>query len=114
MTEPPLSSPTVPKSTDSANGTTQPGISIRYGPAKDNEIDMQDADTNGAASSKRKSRSSAGRPSYVEAESSAEDDKPLVRQKNNYAPSPQPFFAIHRPGLIDFASLFPFLQHQPD
>lgn len=83
LTEPALSSPTVPQSNDtSTNGTTtQPGISIRYGPATDNEVDMQDAETNGVAPSKRKSRSSAGRPSYVEAESSAEDDKPLVRQK---------------------------------
>ncbi|KAM5462829.1 DNA topoisomerase 1 [Microsporum audouinii] len=81
---PPLSSPTVPKSTGLStptNGVTQPGISIRYGPAKDNEVDMQDADVNGVVSAKRKSRSSASRPSYAEVESSGEDDKPLSKRR---------------------------------
>ncbi|EGE00362.1 topoisomerase I [Trichophyton tonsurans CBS 112818] len=89
--KPPLSSATVPQSNDiSTNGTTtQPGISIRYGPATDNEVDMQDADTSGVAPSKRKSRSSAGRPSYVEAESSAEDDKPLSKRRRT-VPKPEP------------------------
>ncbi|KAM5432691.1 DNA topoisomerase 1 [Microsporum ferrugineum] len=81
---PPLSSPTVPKSTGLStptNGVTQPGISIRYGPAKDCEVDMQDADVNGVVSAKRKSRSSASRPSYAEVESSGEDDKPLSKRR---------------------------------
>ncbi|KAK2848481.1 hypothetical protein FQN49_005678, partial [Arthroderma sp. PD_2] len=83
--KPPLSRATISKSIDPSaptNGVTQPGISIRYGPAKDNEVDMQDADVNGVISSaKRKSRSSAGRPSYADVESSGEDDKPLSKRR---------------------------------
>lgn len=83
----PLSNEHISKSADrssgntpATNGATQPGISIRYGPADDNDLEMRDADVNGSSQSKRKSRSSAGKISYAEPESSEEDDKPLVRR----------------------------------
>lgn len=83
----PLSNEHISKSVDrssgatpATNGATQPGISVRYGPADDKDIEMQDADVNGTSQSKRKSRSSVGKVSYAEQESSEEDDKPLVRR----------------------------------
>ena len=82
---PTLSKDIVAKKVDQAMDKTlppssdiQPGISIRNGPIQ--EIEMADAngvETNGDTT-KRKSRGTMHRPSYAEAESSEEDDKPLV------------------------------------
>ena len=62
------------------NGDLNPGVSIRFGPAGDGDVDMEDAadGVNDRGVGKRKSRASAGRKSYAEPESS-EEDKPLVR-----------------------------------
>jgi hypothetical protein len=85
-TGPGLSAPVISKRTDAAmggsgdaNGSAAPGISIRYGPVDDEDSAMADAadGVNGRAASKRKSRLSAGKKSYMDPESS-EDDKPLV------------------------------------
>lgn len=65
-----------------SNGHTEAGISVRYGPVENGDVEMEDAGPteNGTGPSKRKSRASAGnRKSYAEMESSEEDDKPLVR-----------------------------------
>jgi DNA topoisomerase I len=76
----------ISKSTDQSmgaeqrkNGSLDPGVSVRYGPVGDGDVDMEDAvtGTNGHAGGKRRARVSAGKQSYAEAESS-EDDKPLV------------------------------------
>ncbi|CRG90405.1 DNA topoisomerase I [Talaromyces islandicus] len=84
-----LSNPVISKSTDAtmgdsgdANGSAAPGISIRYGPVDDEDTAMADAadGTNGRAATKRKARLSAGKKSYVDAESS-EDDKPLSKRR---------------------------------
>lgn len=83
-----MSAKTIPKSVDAAmdkanpsNGHVQPGISIRNGPVEDHDHHMPDvngAEVNGSTT-KRKSRGSLAKPSYAEAESSDEDDQPLVR-----------------------------------
>jgi DNA topoisomerase-1 len=87
MTGTALSEEKVSKSSDAAmgngmksNGDLNPGVSIRFGPVGDEDVDMDDvADgVNGHSAGKRKARVSVGRKSYAEAESS-EDDKPLVR-----------------------------------
>ncbi|KAL1848646.1 DNA topoisomerase 1 [Paecilomyces lecythidis] len=85
-----LSENTITKSTDrmmgdatETNGHTKPGVSVRFGPAQDGDVEMADAgaDVNGRTLSKRKSRASVDKPvSYAE---SSEDDEPLrltVRQ----------------------------------
>jgi DNA topoisomerase-1 len=60
------------------NGTVEPGVSIRFGPVQDKDVDMEDADAHGV--SKRKSRASIdNKKTYAEPESSDEDDQPLVR-----------------------------------
>jgi DNA topoisomerase-1 len=80
----PLSPEVVSKKVDSSvdntptsNGYVRPGVSIRYGPVDDRDVEMQDTEANGTDRIKRKSRGTAGiRKSY--AEESSEDDKPLV------------------------------------
>ncbi|WEW58741.1 DNA topoisomerase 1 [Emydomyces testavorans] len=64
-----------------ANGTTKPGVSIRYGPIDNGDVEMPDAEVNGVAQTKRKSRASAANKSYAEPESSEEDDKPLSKRR---------------------------------
>lgn len=76
-----LSEPVVSEATDKAmeNGTTgdvASGISRRFGPV-DGDVEMKDVEEGVNGSGKRKARTSTGRPSYAEPESS-EDDKPLV------------------------------------
>ena len=83
-----MSAKTIPKSVDDAmdkanpsNRHVQPGISIRNGPMEDHDHHMPDVngvEINGSTS-KRKSRGSLAKPSYAEAESSDEDEQPLVR-----------------------------------
>jgi DNA topoisomerase I len=59
------------------NGDLDPGMSVRFGPVQDKDVEMKDADAH--ALSKRKSRASIDKKkSYAEPESS-EDDQPLVR-----------------------------------
>jgi DNA topoisomerase-1 len=54
-----------------------PGVSIRFGPVQDKDVEMKDAE---GGASKRKGRTSVShRKSYAESESSDEDDQPLVR-----------------------------------
>jgi hypothetical protein len=61
------------------NGKLDPGVSIRFGPAGDGDVEMAEADgASGRGVSKRKSRASAAGKSYADPESS-EEDKPLVR-----------------------------------
>lgn len=63
-----------------SNGHIMPGISIRNGPMEDADHPMSDVngvETNGSTS-KRKSRGSLAKPPYTEANSSDEDDMPLV------------------------------------
>lgn len=76
----------VSKTTDAAmgnnmktNGDMNPGVSIRFGPVGDEDVDMDDVvdGVNGHGAGKRKARVSAASKSYAEADSS-EDDKPLV------------------------------------
>lgn len=58
-----------------SNGHIEPGVSVRNGPMEEMDVDM-----NGTSNGKRKSRGSLGKTvSYAEADSSGEDDKPLVR-----------------------------------
>ena len=65
--------------TSAANGDLDPGVSIRFGPVQDRDVEMEDADETRGPNSKRKSRASIDqRKSYAEPESS-EDEKPLVR-----------------------------------
>ena len=63
-----------------SNRDVLPGISIRNGPV--HEIDTPMPDANGLETNrgpvKRKVRESFTRPSYADAETSEEDDKPLV------------------------------------
>ena len=60
-----------------SNGKVLPGISIRNGPIQ--EVDTSMPDANGVETPvKRKVRKSLTRPSYADAETSEEDDKPLV------------------------------------
>lgn len=60
------------------NGSVDPGLSIRFGPVQDKDVDMEDADARGV--SKRKSRASIDKKkTYTEPESSDDDDQPLVR-----------------------------------
>ncbi|KAJ5483928.1 DNA topoisomerase 1 [Penicillium diatomitis] len=60
------------------NGDLDPGMSIRFGPVRDKDEEMKDADAPVAA--KRKSRSSIQAKSYAEAESS-EEDQPLSKRR---------------------------------
>lgn len=67
-------------SSGAMNGSVNPGVSIRFGPVQDKDIQMKDADSavNGHNGTKRTARSSVGqRKSYAEPESS-EEDQPLV------------------------------------
>ncbi|KAJ5157001.1 DNA topoisomerase 1 [Penicillium canariense] len=60
------------------NGDLDPGISVRFGPVQDKDVEMKDV--NAHAVSKRKSRISIDKKSYAEAESS-EDDQPLSKRR---------------------------------
>lgn len=61
------------------NGHVDPGVSVRFGPVKNEDVDMDDA-ANAHGASKRRSRTSVGqKQSYAEPESSEEEDQPLVR-----------------------------------
>ncbi|KAJ6037345.1 hypothetical protein N7540_001624 [Penicillium herquei] len=63
------------------NGDLDPGVSVRFGPVQDADVDMKDVDAARSAS-KRKSRISMDRKkSYVEPESSEEEDKPLSKRR---------------------------------
>lgn len=65
-------------STVGTNGSVDPGVSIRFGPVQDKDVDMEDVDAHGV--SKRKSRASIDKKkTYAEPESSDDDDQPLVR-----------------------------------
>lgn len=67
--------------TTETNGHLDPGVSVRYGPVEDGDVEMEDAESevNARGANKRKTRPSTGqRKSYAEPESS-EEDKPLVR-----------------------------------
>ena len=75
----PVSTAKIPASLDKqmdkanpTNGEVQPGISLRNGPMSE-DTEMKDANGT-AAPAKRK----ASRPSYAEAESSEDDDQPIV------------------------------------
>lgn len=57
-------------------GALDQGVSIRFGPVDDEDVEMKDT-MNGVNGHKRRARASTGKQSYVEAESS-EDEKPLV------------------------------------
>jgi DNA topoisomerase-1 len=71
-----LATPSSNKS-PATNGDLDPGLSVRFGPVRDKDVAMKDADA--PALSKRKSRASIdNKKSYAEPESS-EDDQPLVR-----------------------------------
>lgn len=82
-----MSAKTVPKAIDEeldksipSNNRVRPGISIRNGPLEDRDHQMPDAngvEMNGSTN-KRKSRGGLGKPSYAQADSSDEDDQPLV------------------------------------
>ena len=84
---------TIPKSVDKAMGKpsakndhVKPGISVRYGPVDDMDVDgpATNGASNGTLNAKRKSRSSIGNSkSYKEASSESEDDRPLVRPVEN-------------------------------
>ena len=61
------------------NGHVDPGISIRFGPVKSEDTEMDDAGPD-ALAGKRKSRAGVDqKKSYAEPESSEEEDQPLVR-----------------------------------
>ncbi|KAF3399343.1 DNA topoisomerase 1 [Talaromyces pinophilus] len=62
-----------------ASRPLNPGVSIRFGPVDDEDVEMKDAATNGVNGHKRRARVSSGK-SYVEAESS-EDEKPLSKKR---------------------------------
>ncbi|KAJ5697212.1 hypothetical protein N7488_010896 [Penicillium malachiteum] len=63
------------------NGDLDPGVSVRFGPVQDADVDMKDAD-DARGASKRKSRTSIDqKKSYVELESSEEEDKPLSKRR---------------------------------
>ncbi|KAJ5179167.1 DNA topoisomerase 1 [Penicillium capsulatum] len=68
-----------PKSPSATNGEMDPGVSVRFGPVQDEDVKMEDADTQGA--NKRKSRASIDKkPSYADPESS-EEDEPLSKRR---------------------------------
>ena len=74
---------TVDKAMDRAvppSGDVLPGISIRNGPVQEVDTPMPDANGVGAngGPAKRKGRENLAKPSYADAETSKEDDKPLV------------------------------------
>ncbi|KAJ5688626.1 hypothetical protein N7462_003018 [Penicillium macrosclerotiorum] len=63
------------------NGGLDPGVSVRFGPVQDKDVEMQDGDKHGVIS-KRKSRASIDKQkSYAEPESSDEDDQPLSKRR---------------------------------
>ncbi|KAJ6000431.1 hypothetical protein N7481_000840 [Penicillium waksmanii] len=62
------------------NGNVDPGVSIRFGPVQDKDVDMDDADARSL--SKRKSRASIDKKkTYAEPESSDDDDQPLSKRR---------------------------------
>ncbi|KAJ5897257.1 DNA topoisomerase 1 [Penicillium tannophilum] len=63
------------------NGDLAPGISVRFGAVQDKDVEMEDADAAHSAG-KRKSRASIdNKKSYVEPESSDEEDEPLSKRR---------------------------------
>ncbi|KAJ5934133.1 DNA topoisomerase 1 [Penicillium verhagenii] len=63
------------------NGDLASGISVRFGTVQDKDVEMEDADAAHGAS-KRKSRTSIGqKKSYVEPQSSEEEDEPLSKRR---------------------------------
>ncbi|OKL59479.1 DNA topoisomerase 1 [Talaromyces atroroseus] len=79
----------ISKSTDTSmgdeqteNGSLDPGVSVRFGPVGDGDVEMEDAvnGANGHTAGKRRARVSSGKQSYAEPESS-EDDKPLNKRR---------------------------------
>lgn len=80
LTGPNSTKPAAKPSPSGMNGDVDPGVSIRFGPVQDKDIEMEDADSDARAASKRKSRTSIDqKKSYTEPESSDDDDQPLVR-----------------------------------
>lgn len=74
--------PAAKPSPSGMNGDVDPGVSIRFGPVQDKDIEMEDADSDARAASKRKSRTSIDqKKSYVEPESSDDDDQPLSKRR---------------------------------
>ncbi|XHF98215.1 hypothetical protein AWENTII_001780 [Aspergillus wentii] len=63
------------------NGHVDPGVSIRFGPVKTEDVDMEDADAEDRGAGKRKARTSIGQKSYAEPESSEEEDQPLSKRR---------------------------------
>lgn len=77
----PVSAETIPKRVDDAmdkaipsNDHVKPGISIRNGPMEIDDHEMPHVN----GTTKRKASRSLAKPSYAEADTSDEDDKPLV------------------------------------
>ena len=67
------------------NGHVDPGVSVRFGPVKNEDVDMQDAG-NARGTGKRRSRTSVDQnKSYAEPDSSGEEDQPLVRHTLPFA-----------------------------
>ncbi|KAJ5654643.1 hypothetical protein N7490_001646 [Penicillium lividum] len=65
---------------ENGNGDLDAGISVRFGAVQSKDVEMEDADTPTAG--KRKSRISIDqKKSYVEADSSEEEDKPLSKRR---------------------------------
>ena len=67
------------------NGHVDPGVSVRFGPVKNEDVDMEDAG-NARGAGKRRSRTSVDqKKSYAEPESSEEENQPLVRHTLPFA-----------------------------
>ncbi|KAJ5084872.1 DNA topoisomerase 1 [Penicillium alfredii] len=65
-----------------ANGHIDPGVSIRFGPVQDKDVNMEDAEGDARGLSKRKSRASVDQKKfYIEPESSEEEDQPLSKRR---------------------------------
>ncbi|KAJ5573425.1 uncharacterized protein N7459_007852 [Penicillium hispanicum] len=74
-----------------ANGDLDPGVSIRFGPVQDKDVEMKDADGEVRGPSKRKSRTSIDQPkSYAESESSEEEDEPLSKRRRTFVKHEDP------------------------
>lgn len=68
--------------TSRANGSADPGVSIRFGPVQDKDVEMKDVDSDARGVSKRKSRASIDqKKSYAEPQSSDDDDQPLSKRR---------------------------------
>ncbi|MCJ1354637.1 MAG: DNA topoisomerase 1 [Icmadophila ericetorum] len=79
-----------------SNGAVAPGVSLRYGPVDEMEIDVAPAETNGHVIGKRKSRPSmTNGKSYKEHASDEEedDDQPLIKKRRVAASTPDSAFS---------------------